>query len=250
LSSRSRPRSPGNDTYVSGTDPEARLARKGTGREAKLSYAGHLLMENRHGLAMDVLLTQATGTAERDAAKTMVEKLRKRHRTRRLTLGADKGYDTEDFVGSMRDLNVTPHVAQNITKHRGSRIDARTVCHSRLRHRPAPAQARRGDLRLAEGVRRRSQAALPGAETESTVGGTGHGSLQPGPNQQPDGGRVDDGLRRPMGNRRRRHSNAERPDRAHISRLRCLSVGHPDAFQWRPPAGSPNSQFLITLLGL
>jgi Transposase DDE domain len=118
-----------NDTYVSGTDPEARLARKGTGREAKLSYAGHLLMENRHGLAMDVLLTQAIGTAERDAAKTMVEKLRKRHRTRRLTLGADKGYDTQYFVGSMRDLNVTPHVAQNITKHRGSRIGARTVCH-------------------------------------------------------------------------------------------------------------------------
>jgi transposase len=83
-----------NDTYVSGTDPEARLARKGTGREAKLSYAGHLLMENRHGLAMDVLLT-----------------LGHRH-------------------CSMRDLNVTPHVAQNITKHRGSRIGARTVCHS------------------------------------------------------------------------------------------------------------------------
>ena len=115
-----------NLTHVSTTDPEARLARKG-GKEAKLSFAGHLLMENRNGLAVDVLLTQATGTAERDAGVVMVRKLRDCHPTRGLTVGADKSYDTQDFVKQMRDLNVTPHVAQNINEHRGSRIDGRTA---------------------------------------------------------------------------------------------------------------------------
>ena len=116
-----------NLTHVSSTDPEARLAKKGQGREAKLSFAGHLLMENRHGLAVEVLVTPATGTAEHEAAVTMVKKLRRRHRRRRLTLGADKAFDTADFVEHLRDLNVTPHVAQNITTQRGSRIDGRTV---------------------------------------------------------------------------------------------------------------------------
>ncbi len=118
-----------NLTHISSTDPEAMLARKGSGREAKLSFAGHLLMENRSGLAVDVLLTQATGTAEREAALTMVKQLRTRRRGR-LTLGGDKGYDTEDFVKDLRALKVTPHVAQNITKQRGSRIDGRTASHS------------------------------------------------------------------------------------------------------------------------
>lgn len=112
---------------VSSTDPEAMLARKGQGREAKLCFAGHLLMENRHGLAVDVQVTPATGTAEREAALTMVKRLRRRQRKRRLTLGADKGFDTADFVEDLRELNVTPHVAQNITAQRGSRIDGRTV---------------------------------------------------------------------------------------------------------------------------
>ncbi len=116
-----------NLTHVSSTDPEARLAKKGQGREAKLSFAGHLLMENRHGLAVDVLLTPATGTAEREAAVTMIKQLRRRHRKRRLTLGADKAFDTADFIEDLRDLHVTPHVAQNITKQRGSRIDGRTI---------------------------------------------------------------------------------------------------------------------------
>jgi transposase len=116
-----------NLTHFSSTDPEARLAKKGPGREAKLSFAGHLLMENRHGLAVEVLVTPATGTAEREAAVTMVKKLRHRHRRRRLTLGADKAFDTADFVEDLRDLNITPHVAQNITTQRGSRIDGRTV---------------------------------------------------------------------------------------------------------------------------
>ena len=118
-----------NLTHFSGTDPEALLAKKGQGREAKLSFAGHLLMENRHGLAVDVLVTQATGTAEREAATRMVKQLRGRHPTGRLTLGADKAFDTAAFVHDLRDLQVTPHVAQNITAQRGSRIDGRTVSH-------------------------------------------------------------------------------------------------------------------------
>jgi transposase len=116
-----------NLTHVSSTDPEARLARKGNGKEAKLSFAGHLLMENRSGLAVDVLVNQATGTAEWDAAEQMVGRLRERHPSRRLTLGADKNYDVGRFVDAMRELNVTPHVTQNITEYRGSRIDGRTV---------------------------------------------------------------------------------------------------------------------------
>jgi transposase len=118
-----------NQTHVSSTDEEARLARKGSGREAKLSFAGHLLMENRNGLAVDVLVTQASGTAEREAGLKMLHRLRQRQRKGRLTLGADKGYDTSDFVDGCRDFNVTPHVAQNINPQRGSRIDGRTVSH-------------------------------------------------------------------------------------------------------------------------
>lgn len=114
-----------NQTHISTTDPEARLARKGLGKEAKLSFAAHLLMENRNGLAVDVLVTEATGTAERDAGVVMVSKLRQRHPGRRLTVGADKNYDTENFVNQMRELKVIPHVAQNITDFRGSRIPYR-----------------------------------------------------------------------------------------------------------------------------
>jgi transposase len=115
-----------NLTHVSSTDPEARLARKGNGREARLSFAGHLLMENRNGLAVDVLMTEASGTAEWDAAEQMVKRQRQRHR-RRMTVGADKNYDVGRFIETMRELKVTPHVAQNITDHRGSRIDGRTA---------------------------------------------------------------------------------------------------------------------------
>ncbi len=116
-----------NLTHVSSTDPEAMLAKKAKGREAKLSFAGHLLMENRNGLAVDVLVTQATGTAEREAGWAMVKKLRGRHPSRRITVGADKNFDTQDFVNDLRDLKVTPHVAQNITVQRGSRVDGRTI---------------------------------------------------------------------------------------------------------------------------
>ena len=112
-----------NATHVSTTDPEARLMRKGPGREAKLSYHGHVVMENRHGLAVDARVTLATGTAEREAALTMAGPLGPG-----VTLGADKGYDTQDFVAGLRTEGVTPHVAQNTTRRR-SAIDGRTTRH-------------------------------------------------------------------------------------------------------------------------
>ena len=115
-----------NATHRSTTDPDALLAKKGQGAEAKLSYRGHVLMENRHGLVVDAELTSATGTAERDAAALMATTIPTR---RRATLGADKGYDTQDFVARCRRLGVTPHVAQNTTSRR-SAIDARTTRHA------------------------------------------------------------------------------------------------------------------------
>lgn len=116
-----------NATHVSPTDPEARLAKKGPGKEAKLCFAGHVLMENRNGLAVDVLLTQATGTAERDAALTMLD--RRPTQRHRVTLGADKGYDVREFIAACKQRRVTPHVTQN-TSGRRSAIDGRTVRHA------------------------------------------------------------------------------------------------------------------------
>jgi transposase len=115
-----------NATHASTTDPDARLARKGSGKEAKLSYTGHVLMENRNGLAVDVALLPATGTAEREAAIEMLAELPD---SGRITLGGDKNYDTRDFVEQLRELEVTPHVAQNDTNRR-SAIDARTTRHT------------------------------------------------------------------------------------------------------------------------
>ena len=112
-----------NDTHQSTTDPEARLARKGRGKEARLCFSGHVLMENRHGLVMDVSLTQATGTAERDTALDMLKGVR---RARRVTVGADKGYDTKDFVTRCRSMKITPHVARRQT----SKVDGRTTRHA------------------------------------------------------------------------------------------------------------------------
>jgi len=99
-----------NETHGSTTDPDAKLARKGKGKEAKLSYSAHALIENRNGLVLDLQMDVADGRAERRNALEML-----------------KGYDTGDFVDDCRDRNVTPHVAQNITKHRGSNIDGRTT---------------------------------------------------------------------------------------------------------------------------
>jgi transposase len=116
-----------NDTHQSTTDPDARLYKKGSGQEAKLAYLGHVLTENRHGLIIDALVTQATGTAERDAAGAMVADLPD---TRRVTVAGDKNYDTKGFVQQLREMGVTPHVAQYPeTAHRGSAIDARTTRH-------------------------------------------------------------------------------------------------------------------------
>jgi hypothetical protein len=114
-----------NETHASTTDPDARLYRKGPGKEAKLAHMGHLLMENRSGLVVAARMTPATGRAEREAAIAMVEAVPGRHR---ITLGADKGYDAGDFVADLRALKVTPHVAQN-TSGRRSRIDGRTTRH-------------------------------------------------------------------------------------------------------------------------
>ena len=112
-----------NDTHQSTTDPEARLARKGRGKEARLCFTGHVLMENRNGLVVDVAITPATGTAEREAALDMLEQVPV---SRRITIGADKGYDTADFVTMCRRMNVTPHVARRQT----SKVDGRTTRHT------------------------------------------------------------------------------------------------------------------------
>jgi hypothetical protein len=113
-----------NDTHASRTDPEARLYRKGPGKEARLCFMGHALMENRNGLVVDACLTEADGHAEREAALALIEP--RADRPGRITLGADKGYDAEDFVNELRSMNVSPHVAAKIT---GSAIDGRTTRH-------------------------------------------------------------------------------------------------------------------------
>jgi transposase len=115
-----------NETHASTTDPDARLYRKGQGKEAKLCFMGHGLMENRHGLLVDVCLTLADGHAERVAALHMIEPLADWPRA--ITLGADKAYDAEDFINELRSMQVTPHVAQN-TSGRRSAIDGRTTRH-------------------------------------------------------------------------------------------------------------------------
>jgi transposase len=114
-----------NETHASTTDPDARLARKSNGQAAKLSFAGHVVMENRCGLAVATQTTLATGTAERDAAQDMMAAMAK---TERITLGADKNYDTRAFVAEMRRLRVTPHVTQH-SNGRRSAIDGRTTRH-------------------------------------------------------------------------------------------------------------------------
>jgi transposase len=127
-----------NETHESATDPEARLYRKGNGRESRLCYLGHALMENRHGVAVGGGVTQATGTAERDAALDMIDKhhpVGEKGGKRRITLGGDKGFDVADFVARLRERNVTPHVAvqDHLTKtgkRRKTLIDGRTTRHA------------------------------------------------------------------------------------------------------------------------
>jgi transposase len=118
-----------NETHASKTDPDAKLYRKSHGREARLAYLGHLIIENRNGLIVDALATTADGRAERDAAVRMLRTRQKRRRHRRCTLGADKAYDTRGFVEDTRALTVTPHVTQNTARRGGSAIDGRTTRH-------------------------------------------------------------------------------------------------------------------------
>jgi len=101
-----------NETHFSPTDPEALMARKGMGKETRLCFAGHVLMENRHGLAVDLEFTRATGTSEREAALVMLRRMRQRVHRHRCTLGGDKGYDVRDFISSCQELRVTPHIAR------------------------------------------------------------------------------------------------------------------------------------------
>jgi transposase len=120
-----------NETHASVTDPDARLARKSNGQASILAYAGHVLMENRNGLVSQTCLTHATGTAERDAALTLVERLGAK---RRITLGADKGYDAQAFIAALRRSRVTPHIASDrrVSKTgviRRSAVDRRTTRH-------------------------------------------------------------------------------------------------------------------------
>jgi IS5 family transposase len=117
-----------NDTHVSKTDPDAMLARKSNNEGAYPSYAGHVLMENRNGLAVEVRLTQATGTAEREAALDMLKE-----QPQAKSVGADKNYDTHGFVAACREHGITPHVAQNTARRGGSAIDGRTTRHAGYR---------------------------------------------------------------------------------------------------------------------
>ncbi len=116
-----------NDTHESKTDPEARLARKGSGHESRLAYCGNVLIENRNGLVVDTEMMMCSGTAERDAALLMADRI---EGEKPVTVGGDKGYDTRGFVHDLRERNVTPHVSQNTNRPGGSAIDGRTTRHA------------------------------------------------------------------------------------------------------------------------
>lgn len=119
-----------NDTHASRTDPDAKLYRKSFNTAARLAYLGHLLLENRHGLIVQAMATRATGRAEREASLTLLRAHTKRAPAKQRTLGADKNYDTADFVARVRVLHVTPHVSQNLRRRGGSALDARTTRHA------------------------------------------------------------------------------------------------------------------------
>ena len=114
-----------NKTHESTTDPDARLYKKSYGKESRLSYLGHALVENRNGLIAAAMVSHADGYAERDAALLMLAE-KQQGRTRRITVGADKAYDSKDFVRTVRELNVTPHITKN-DKNRSSNLDRRTT---------------------------------------------------------------------------------------------------------------------------
>jgi hypothetical protein len=150
-----------NATHASTTDPEARLYRKGPGKEAKLCFMGHALMENRNGLVVDACLTEANGHAERIAAWHRIEP--RADRPRPITLGADKAYDADDFVNELRSMNATPHVAQN-TNGRSSAIDGRTTGIFGYAVSQRDRKADRGSLRLDQDDRRPGANQVPRPE--------------------------------------------------------------------------------------
>jgi len=143
-----------NETHASTTEPEAKLYKKGKGKEAKLSYIGNVMAENRNGFVVEAELRHVSGSVEREAAAMIV-----RHSpgAQRITVGADKGFDTADFVADMRAFNVTPHVAQNMTARR-SAIDGRTTRHSGYEISQRKPQAGRRTVRLGQDDRRTGSA--------------------------------------------------------------------------------------------
>jgi transposase len=159
----------GNDTHASTTDPDARLLRKGPGKEAKLCFMGHALMENRNGLIVGAVATRASGHAERLAARHLIEPYADRPRP--ITLGADKGFDARDFVAELREINVTPHLAQN-TSGRRSAIDGRTTRHpgyvvsQRIRKRIEEAF---GWAKTVAGLRKARHRGLPKVDWQFTL---------------------------------------------------------------------------------
>jgi IS5 family transposase len=158
-----------NDTHASTTDPDARLFRKGPGKEARLCFMGHALMENRNGLIVGAVTTRASGHAERLAALTLIEPHAERPQP--VTLGADKGYDAGEFVMELRDKAVTPHVAQN-TSARRSAIDGRTTRHpgyvisQRIRKRVEEAF---GWAKTVAGLRKMRHRGLPKVDWQFTL---------------------------------------------------------------------------------
>ena len=119
-----------NDTHASTTDSDAKLYRKGHGHDARLAYLGHLVIENRHGLIVAAMASTADGRAEREVATVLLHDHVRRRGWRRRTVGADKCFDTREFVGVTRELGFTPHITQNIARNGGSAIDGRTTRHT------------------------------------------------------------------------------------------------------------------------
>ncbi len=175
-----------NDTHASRTDPDARLYKKSRGAESKLCYMGHLMIDNRHGLATKACVTIASGTAEREAAVQMADKI---SGNRRVTLAADKGYDTRECVRKLRDRNITPHVAQNDTNRR-SAIDRRTTRHPgyQVSQRKRKLVEQMFGWAKTVGLMRKTRP--PRHRTRRLDVHLHRRCLQPGQNAQPPGGDV------------------------------------------------------------
>jgi transposase len=170
-----------NETHQSTTDPEALLARKGKGKEAKLCYSANALAENRNFLLVDFQVEPADGRAERRAAEAMADE--RLAGSSRITLAGDKGFDTRGFVASCRALTITPHVAQNHARPGGSALDARTTRHPGLCGQSMAAQTDRGGLRLDEDHRRAAQNPLPRTRAGAVARLPGRRRLQPAENR-------------------------------------------------------------------